>query len=121
MVADIHINSDLRLVDKFHLKGQDHEVFDLRFVHESSSPGLLSNFFSKILAHICSLKGPKHEKFVAGIFTQTRPVWIGKLETRSKINDGGLIFLFLSAIFLAMSATAPKKVSLFSYIEKKLF
>jgi hypothetical protein len=30
-VADIYIHSDLRLVVKFHLKGQYHEFFDLRF------------------------------------------------------------------------------------------
>ncbi len=29
------------------------------------------------------LKGPKHEKFVAGI-TQIRPVWIGELEIKPK-------------------------------------
>jgi hypothetical protein len=26
-------------------------------------------------------KKPKHEKFVAGIFTQIRPVWTTELET----------------------------------------
>jgi hypothetical protein len=31
-----------------------------------------------------NLKGPKHEKFVAGIFTQIRPV--DELETRSKTS-----------------------------------
>jgi hypothetical protein len=36
----------------------------------------------------------KHEKIVAGIFTQIRPVWIGELMI------GDLIFLFSSAIFL---------------------
>ncbi len=28
------------------------------------------------------LKGPKREIFVAGIFTEIRPVWVGDLETR---------------------------------------
>jgi hypothetical protein len=30
------------------------------------------------------LKGPKREIFVAGIFTEIRPVWEGDLETRPK-------------------------------------
>jgi hypothetical protein len=31
-----------------------------------------------------ALKGPKREIFVAGIFTEIRPVWVGDLETRLK-------------------------------------
>ncbi len=31
-----------------------------------------------------SLKGPKREIFVAGIFAQIRPIWIGYLGTRPK-------------------------------------
>jgi hypothetical protein len=35
--------------------------------------------------HSCvPLKGPKHKIFVAGIFTEIRPVWVGDLETRPK-------------------------------------
>jgi hypothetical protein len=30
------------------------------------------------------IKGPKNEQFVAEIFTQIRPVWIGEFETRTK-------------------------------------
>ncbi len=30
------------------------------------------------------LQGPKREMFVAGIFTEIRPVWVGDLETRPK-------------------------------------
>jgi hypothetical protein len=30
------------------------------------------------------LKGPKREMFVAGIFTEIRPVWVGDLESRPK-------------------------------------
>ncbi len=60
------------------------------------------------------LKGPKHEKFVAGFFAQVRPVWIGELETRPKIpkiNGLDLIFLSLLAkFFIAMSATALKNI-----------
>jgi hypothetical protein len=33
---------------------------------------------------IFHLKGPKHEIFVAGIFAQIRPIWIGDLGTRPK-------------------------------------
>jgi hypothetical protein len=32
------------------------------------------------------LKGPNHKKFVARIFTQIRPVWIGELETGPKTS-----------------------------------
>ncbi len=61
------------------------------------------NFFtrgycSEIVA--MKLKGPKHEKFVAGIFTQIIPVWISELETRPKISKKigwFLIILFFSA------------------------
>ena len=31
-----------------------------------------------------ALKGPKREMFVAGIFTEIRPVWVSDLETTSK-------------------------------------
>jgi hypothetical protein len=31
-----------------------------------------------------ALKGPKREIFVAGIFAQIRPIWIGYLGTRPK-------------------------------------
>jgi hypothetical protein len=30
------------------------------------------------------IKGPKREIFVAGIFAQIRPIWIGDLRTRPK-------------------------------------
>ncbi len=33
-----------------------------------------------------NLKGPKHEKFMAGIFAQFRPLWLGEFETRPKIS-----------------------------------
>jgi hypothetical protein len=59
-----------------------------------------------------SLKGPKEEKCVSGIFAQITPVWIGELETRpkaSKINVGAFYFYFYQLNFvLAMSATALK-------------
>jgi hypothetical protein len=48
------------------------------------------------------LKGPKHEKFVSGNFTQIRPAWIGELETRPKTSTKlmvGALYLFLSAKF----------------------
>jgi hypothetical protein len=51
-----------------------------------------------------NIKGPKLEKFVAGLFTQSRLVWIGELETRpknfKKTNGWGLKFLiFIGEIF----------------------
>ncbi len=65
-----------------------------------------------------SLKGLR-EKFVAGIFTQIRPVWIGELENRPKTSKnlrlGPYIFIFGSEIFLGKSATVE-----FSYVEKKV-
>jgi hypothetical protein len=33
---------------------------------------------------IKGLKGPKREIFVAGIFAQSRPIWLGYLVTRPK-------------------------------------
>ncbi len=70
------------------------------------------------------LKGPKREIFVAGIFAQIRPIWIGDLGTRpknpQKIMFGALNFTFnRQNIFLAISATALKKLFLFSYVKKK--
>jgi hypothetical protein len=38
---------------------------DLEVIFATMPPGL-------------GLKRPKHEKFVAGILTQTRPMWIGE-------------------------------------------
>ncbi len=72
------------------------------------------------------LKGHKHEKFVAGIFTQIRPVWTGENETRPKTSKnkwlGFYIFILMAKYFLlAMSATALLLFRLFSsYDEKKL-
>ncbi len=51
-----------------------------------------------------SLKGPKHEKFVAGIFTQIRPVWIGEFKTRQKTPKNewlGSSYIFLLAKFFS--------------------
>ncbi len=38
----------------------------------------------------CDLKGPKREIFVAGIFAQIRPIWLGYLVTRHKNTLGPL-------------------------------
>jgi hypothetical protein len=51
------------------------------------------------------LKGPKREIFVAGIFTEIKPVWVGDLETRPKnlisLCLGSYITLyFLGFLFL---------------------
>ncbi len=48
------------------------------------------------------IKGPKHEKFVAGIFRQIRLVWIGEWETSKTFN------FFIGEIFFTISATALK-------------
>ncbi len=51
-------------------------------------------------------------------FTQTNPEWVGDLRIRSEIQnfDGwGLIFNFLSANFLAMSANTLKRVKIGFY------
>jgi hypothetical protein len=48
-------------------------VFDCKQQH--------SNLY---MCYLVSLKGPKREIFVAGIFAQIRPIWIGDLGTRPK-------------------------------------
>ncbi len=46
------------------------------------------------------LKGAKREMFVAGIFTEIRPVWVGYLVTKpkniKKVYVWGLILPFIS-------------------------
>jgi hypothetical protein len=60
---------------------------------------------------IITLKGPKHEKFVAGIvYTNQTYMEIGELETRPKtskiIGWCHIVFIFIvKKICLAMSAT----------------
>ncbi len=54
------------------------------------------------------LKGPKHEKFVARIFTKIRPVWIGELETKPKTSKKFGSALYSAKLFLALSVTALK-------------
>ncbi len=39
-----------------------------------------------IQIHFSELKGPKHEIFGSGVFTQIRSVWVGDLGTRQKIQ-----------------------------------
>jgi hypothetical protein len=39
---------------------------------------------ASLLPENLSLKGPKREMFVAGIFTEIRPVWVGELESWPK-------------------------------------
>jgi hypothetical protein len=62
-------------------------------------------FFLSIFVNVLNVvRGPghKHEKFMAGVFTQIKHVWIDELETRPKTLNNlwlGLIFLFLSANF----------------------
>jgi hypothetical protein len=53
---------------------------------------------------VCYFKGPKHEIFVAGIFTQIRPVWVGDLGTRLKKSKkfmfGALYYALFPGIFV---------------------
>jgi hypothetical protein len=78
----------------------------------------------KSIATLCPF-GPKREIFVAGIFAQIRPIWIGDLGTRPK-NPKKIMFGALNSTFnrrnicLTISATALKKLFLFSYVEKKV-
>ncbi len=61
---------------------------------------------------------------MAGIFTQSRAVWLGELETRpktSKINCWGLIFLFLSANFFSDVDDSAKKIVGLATSKKKFF
>ncbi len=50
------------------------------------------------------LKGPKREMFVAEIFTEIRPVWLGDLETRpknlKKFMFGALYYPLFPGIFV---------------------
>ena len=49
-------------------------------------------------------KGPKREMFVAGIFSEIRPVWVGNLETRPKnlksLSLGPYITLYFLGFFV---------------------
>jgi hypothetical protein len=61
--------------------------------------------------HACvPFKGPKHEILVAGIVTQSRPVWISDLGTRSmfKVFMNGTLYLpiYQRNFFLVLSAKA---------------
>jgi hypothetical protein len=59
---------------------------------------LLSYFIHLTVYSYNTLKGPKHEKFVAGIFTQIRPVQIGELENRPKTLLSATALKILSAV-----------------------
>ncbi len=55
------------------------------------------------------LKGPKHEIFRSGDFTQIRLAWVGDLGTRPKMqNFDGLKIAILS--FLALSPTSIMEI-----------
>jgi hypothetical protein len=55
------------------------------------------------------LKGPQLEIFVAVIFTQSRPVWVGTKPKNSKsLWLGPYTYPFIGEYFLALSATALK-------------
>jgi hypothetical protein len=73
-----------------------------------------------------SLKGPKSEIFVAGIFAQIRPIWLGYLVTRPKNPKSyvwGLILPFISRDFCfnAIGDSAKKKIFFELGRKKKFF
>ncbi len=55
-----------------------------RFGKKQRTHILLNFFYLNKASELLVLKGPKREIFVAGIFTEIRPVWVGDLETRPK-------------------------------------
>jgi hypothetical protein len=68
---------------------------------------------AQLNAFIQYLQGSKHEKFVAGIITHIRTVWIGEFKTMlktSKFMVGALYFSFYLQIFCVISATTFKNV-----------
>ncbi len=72
-----------------------------------------------------TLKGPKHEIFIAGIFTQINSVWIGDLRTRPKKSKKcmcGTLHdpLFPEDFVLALSATSHLK-KIYELGQKKIF
>jgi hypothetical protein len=70
------------------------------------------------------LKGPKHEIFIAGIFTEIRPVWVGDLETRPKNLKSlclGLILPYISWDFcFSTVGHNAKKIKKWELGEKKV-
>jgi hypothetical protein len=60
---------------------------------------------------VIQLKGPKREMFVAGIFTEIRPVWVETMPKNLKSLCLGpyINFLFPGIFVLALQATAQKK------------
>ena len=55
------------------------------------------------------LKGPKREMFVAGIFSEIRPVWVGDLETRSKNRKSLCLGPYITLYFLGFLFYSAKK------------
>ncbi len=59
-------------------------------------------------------KGPKREMFVAGIFTEIRPVWVGDLETRPKnlksLCLGPYITLHFLGFWFSAEGYSAKKI-----------
>jgi hypothetical protein len=59
--------------------------------NELTKTGIFSHLF-------CSLKGPKHEIFESGFFTQIRRLWLGDLGTgeKNELSKVGVIILRFS-------------------------
>jgi hypothetical protein len=64
------------------------------------------NIFFFIFFFRALLKGPKREMFIAGIFTEIRPVWVGDLETRPKNLLGGGVVIYIGAFSSLQGAKA---------------
>jgi hypothetical protein len=72
-------------------------LFAFTILHLAIAIESLLSYFIHLTVYN-TLKGPKHENFVAGIFTQIRPVQIGELENRPKTSLSATALKILSAV-----------------------
>jgi hypothetical protein len=95
-----------KLVSQILVRFSHKEIFAIFYVSAlyciSRKSYILSTMLLTFKKKHANLKGPKLEIFVAGTFTQIRPVWIGYLESRPKnpkVYVWVLIFSFISRDF----------------------
>ncbi len=70
-----------------------HNIIAKSLQNFSANPAaVIFTFWRHLGEYRIILKGAKDEKFVVGNFKQIRPVRIGELESKPKINGWGLIF-----------------------------
>jgi hypothetical protein len=67
------------------------------------------------------LKGPKLEILGSRVFTQIRPVWVGDLETRQKIQFYGFGLKIAVLYFLALSRTSLNNFKRYRRQREKVF